>query len=257
MFFRSPALRRLVVKTPEMAKLLPDCLAPRPGTRYIEATVSRTKAGRISAPVALDPGGDLSDWEVRLHFVDRTGGNPVRVTTDPTNHEAVLLDTLDNRGIEWTRPPRSIHLDEIVVDPNLVRMLGRVSGVIDAESDGLADLASRRRTFHEIDASSFVVAEITRLGVSAFSCRYGVEMITTEKIKAGRPPGAVTIARVLQCIDVPESAVRLCLLDNCERTVVRPNARYCSPAHRNHASRLRRKVYKTSDSSTMTAAGRG
>jgi hypothetical protein len=247
-----PALRRLVVKTPEMATLLPDCLGPRPGTRYVEATVSRAKGERIGAPVALDPGGDLSDWEVQLHFVDRTGGEPVRVTTDPTNQRAILLDTLDNRAVEWTRPPRSVSLDEIVVDPHLVRTVGRVSGVIDADADGLADLVKRRRVFHEADASSFVLAEIVRLGVTGFSCRYGVPGSTAQKIKAGRPPAARTIAQVLMSLDVPDGAARSCQLDGCDRTVVRRNARYCSPAHRNQASRVRRRVDKANLSETVT-----
>ena len=56
-----PALRRLMVKTPEMARMSPECLGARPGTRYLQATLPPRRRGIDETPVALDPGGDLAD----------------------------------------------------------------------------------------------------------------------------------------------------------------------------------------------------
>ncbi|MGC8628575.1 MAG: hypothetical protein ACP5VR_13700, partial [Acidimicrobiales bacterium] len=71
----APALRRLMVKAPAMAKALPACLGARPGTRYLEAQVAN-EGQRGTVPVALDPGGDLSGWQA-LTWVDRRSGRPV------------------------------------------------------------------------------------------------------------------------------------------------------------------------------------
>jgi hypothetical protein len=117
-----PALRRLQVTTPELLKSLPKSLGLRPGSRYVEALVSELRPG-VGAPVALDPGGDLSDW-VGLGWVDRVTDEPRQVTTDPAERDAVLLETLDARAVRWAGRPRTDPIEMVEVDPNLVQHVG-------------------------------------------------------------------------------------------------------------------------------------
>jgi hypothetical protein len=56
-----PDVRRRIVKTPEMAARLPTQLGARLGTRYVEGAVEKGLRTRQPTPVALDPGGDLSN----------------------------------------------------------------------------------------------------------------------------------------------------------------------------------------------------
>lgn len=139
-----PALRRLRVTTPETARQLPTCLGARPGTRYVEGL--RADCTTPSLPVALDPGDDLADWN-HLTWVDKANGKSVRVTTDAENYEAVVLETLSARGVEWSRKPRTVPIDSVEVDPLLVQHVGRVSGMIDADEEGLGDLRARRPVY--------------------------------------------------------------------------------------------------------------
>jgi hypothetical protein len=143
-----PALRRLRVTTPEVMRQLPACLGARPGTRYVEGQRYDPHGTSRSTPVAIDPGGDLANWH-QLAWVDKTTGKPVRVTTDAEDFGAVVLETLSGRGVEWSRKPRTVPIDVVEVDPLLVRHVGRVSGMIDADDDGLGDLAARRPVYDD------------------------------------------------------------------------------------------------------------
>ena len=131
-----PSLRRLMVKTPEMASALPECFGARPGTRYVQATVHPLRKGVDETPVALDPGGDIARWW-KLHWVGQSTGSGNRVTTDPRDVGAVLLESLDYRAVLWSKPPRTVPIESVTVFPELVRRVGRVSGVIDADEVGL------------------------------------------------------------------------------------------------------------------------
>jgi hypothetical protein len=137
-----PAIRRLMVKTPAMAYALHACLGARPGTRYIEMSGRDVYRGQEVTVVALDPGGDLSEWD-QLSWVVNTSGEPVRVTTDPDDRGAlsaepgvVLVASLDQKGCDWSKPPRRDPISEVVVTPGNVRYVGRASAVIDADTDG-------------------------------------------------------------------------------------------------------------------------
>jgi hypothetical protein len=139
-----PALRRLVVKTPAMAKALPACLGARPGTRYLEAQAAN-EGQRPVVPVALDPGGDLADWQA-LTWVDQRSGQRIQVTTGPDDHDNIRIVTLDEKAADWSRPSRRAVVTEVVVDPRRVRVKGRVSPVLDAVSDeGSGTEAAKRR----------------------------------------------------------------------------------------------------------------
>jgi hypothetical protein len=143
----APALRRLMVKTPAMAKALPACLGARPGTRYLEAQAAN-QGQRGIVPVALDPGGDLASWQ-GLAWVDQRSGRRVQVTTDPEDYDSVRVVTLDEKAADWSRPSRRAVVTEVVVDPRRLRVKGRVSPVLDAISDeGSGTEAARRRPLY-------------------------------------------------------------------------------------------------------------
>ncbi len=133
-----PALSRLRVSSPRIVASLPVALGARPGSYFVEGIVDTAfdRSGR--APVALDPGGDLAQW-AGLRWLDRHAGRPLSVTTDPVaaaSTGAVLLATLDDRAVAWSRRPRSEPISDVIVDPRLVVHLGRLSGVIDADDAG-------------------------------------------------------------------------------------------------------------------------
>lgn len=141
-----PALRRLRVATPESAHQLPAGLGTRPSTRYVEGQRHDPCDASPSPPVAIDPGGDLANWR-QLAWMDRTTGKPVRVTTDPEDFGAVVLETLSGRSVDWSRKPQTIPIDAVEVDPLLVQHVGRVSGMIDADNEVLGDLPARRPVY--------------------------------------------------------------------------------------------------------------
>jgi hypothetical protein len=136
-----PELRRRTVKTAQQAGGLPAALGARLGTRYIEGVVSDLHGADISARVALDPGGDLADWHEIL-WTAYADCEPTNVTTDPRDHAAVLLKTLDTKATRWSRRSPVKPIGAIIV--NEVQHLGRVSPVIDADADGDQQPAEQR-----------------------------------------------------------------------------------------------------------------
>jgi hypothetical protein len=237
-----PALRRLMVKTPEMAKLLPPCLGARPGTRYVEAS-GATWSGRSSGRmlVALDPGGDLSNWK-DLRWVDKATGETSPVTTDPEKWEVVILETLDERAIEWSRDPRSEPIDSLVIDPDLVAYPGHVSGVIDADADGLGDLARRRPLLRDANRLGAVQTLARRMGKRAFADLTGLPPTVAERAAAGRPISPGNVAKAIDAMRAGSDIRHTCAHDGCDQLVARTSALYCSPAHAARAYRKRKKT---------------
>ncbi len=232
-----PTLRRLAVRTPEMASLLPACLGAGPGTRYVEGVVDILRRAVSPTPVALDPGGPLDD-PFSLGWVVKATGARCRATTDPTDTGAILLESLDARAIRWSRPPVTGPIDVVIVDETLIQRVGRVSGVIDADADGLTDLAHRRPVADHGDPVGFAIREAGRLGPAAFSQCYSVPLRTAERIAGGGKPSPATVERVIGSLGSADS--RTCALEGCEEPVMRPNIWYCRPAHGDRAYRRRR-----------------
>jgi hypothetical protein len=140
-----PAFRRLMVKTPEMADALPACLGARPGTRYIEGEVRSLSAGETPA-AALDPGGDLAGWR-DLVWVNKGSGRAECLSTAPEDFDTVQPVTLDDKGMDWSRPPSLEPITAVEVDR--VRNVGHVSGVLDADEAGMVGDLGRYRPDYE------------------------------------------------------------------------------------------------------------
>jgi hypothetical protein len=233
-----PAIRRLSVTTQEVAKTVPEIFR-RPGTHYLEGTGSLLRRDIDPSVVAFDPGGDHVDpWA--LTWYDRRTGEPVRITTDPLDIDAVILDTLDSRAIAWAtkRPPAPV--ESVTVDPMRVRIVGAVSGVIDADLDGLDDPGARRTVYQEVDAAAVVRADAMRLGKREFIRRTGLSEGVAQRAASGwriSERNAATALRELR----RDPGARQCSLGGCDEPVAATNARFCSKAHRDRAYRLRRR----------------
>jgi single-strand DNA-binding protein len=236
-----PALRRLVVTTPEVLASLPAALGARLGTRYLEGVldrVLRTNGG--GSPVALDPGGDLADWS-NLRWVDRRTGERIHATTDPADVDAVLLDTLARRGAAWSARSSIEPIDEVTVDPALVRHVGSASAVIDAELDGIpGTLSSRRTVYDEADQLAAVHRWAATLGSRSFARLTGLPITVARRAATGRPISPTNLAKAIAALGLADTATA-CAADGCHNPVVRAGARYCSPRCQDRQKKRRRR----------------
>ena len=222
-----PALRRLTVKNRQTARELPEDFHARAGTQYVEGLVAPIQRNLFSSVVALDPGGDISNWQ-ELSWYDRSSGYQVRVTTDPTDVWAVLLQTLENRANEYVRPPRSSPLRTVVVDPSLVKFLGRTSGVIDAQLDGVKNLEDIRREFSGADVTKHLFDSLRDEGPAAVARRTGIPASTLSAIARGTSPGAKTLRHYADSLGSSQRIGNLCAREACPGKILRLNQRYCS-----------------------------
>jgi hypothetical protein len=232
-----PAIRRLVVTTWEVARTLPKPFR-RLGTRYLEGVISPLRRGVEPSVVALDPGGDLAHWpELRWH--DRRTGKWRRVTTDLTDVDAVLLDTLDWRAVDWMERKPSPTINAVSVERLRLKIVGAASGVIDAELDGLSDPGARRVVHRDLDRLAIVHADAARLGKREFMRRTGLSEGVAMRTVRQQPISARNVERALRGL-AREAPWRRCGLEGCDETLVLARSRYCSKAHRDRAYRSRK-----------------
>jgi transcriptional regulator with XRE-family HTH domain len=250
-----PALRRLTVRSREIALSLPSVLGLLPGTRYLEGLVAVAQRGLHGSVVALDPGGDLSNWE-SLAWYDRASGKRVRVTTDPKDAEAVLLQTLEDRAVEYRRPPRTKPLAFVMVDPRLIKFVGRTSDVIDADLNGEENLSEKRHEFSRADVAGHLVEALQRNGTAEVARRTGLSVSTLSAIARGTSPRSRTVRRYLETLRSVERSGRTCAWEECAATITRPNQRFCSRAHADRAYRKCKKgrVSPRREENSMTCA---
>jgi hypothetical protein len=201
------------------------------------ATWSGTFYGRTL--VALDPGGDLSNWQ-DLQWVDCSTGQSRGVTTGPDLNRSVILETPDERASLWSRAPRSEPIDEVVIDPDLVAYTGRVSGVIDADADGLEDPGRYRPTYEGARSLAAVQKVAQSLGYRAFARRTGLALSVAKRAATGRAISPRNVDRALRALGRDGTGVE-CALPGCDQVVTRGRASYCSKAHRDRAYRARKR----------------
>jgi hypothetical protein len=234
-----PTLQRFVVKTPEMARTLPTRFGARPGTRYVVGVLDEIRRGPHPSPVALDPGGDLGNWR-DLAWFDRGTGAPIQVTTDPLELDAVLLESLASRAARWSSPPPAAPIPEVVVDRFLIRRVGRASGVIDADLDGVeGDLANRRPDYEEARCTEALSALAREVGPRSFARRTGLPIKDAERAALGHRLSEANCAKALRALHTASG--RSCPIDGLQ-VPERPNAVYCSPACKDRAYWRRRKA---------------
>jgi hypothetical protein len=240
-----PAVRRLAVTTPEVLRSLPAALGARVGTRYLEAMADQTFGRQaIGSLVALDPGGDLSEWQ-SLRWLDRRSGREVRVSTATSDIDAVQLTSLADKAAAWSRPPSYAPITQVVVDPLWLDYRGRVSGVIDAYIDGLpGDLSARRAVY--VDGAGLglgqreALVDLARsLSYAEFARRGCTTPRVAAEVVAGVLPRPEVAQRIVRAFRGAEHAERVCALDGCEHPVHRVNRRFCEccPSHKARANK--------------------
>lgn len=244
-----PALRCYLVKTPEMRDLLPAAIGARPGTRYVEASGAGSFFGRTL--VALDQGGDRVDWQ-NWPWLDKATGDSATVTTrlDDPDLGAVVLETLDERAARYSDPPRGEPIGAVIVDRDRIAHVGRVSGVLDADEDGLGNLRIRRPVHREADRLPAVQNDARRLGKREFARLTGLPATVAERAAKGQPISARNVATALAALRTAKSD-RVCELPGCDAVLGRGARRFCSLLH---AKRVRDRSYRARKADRLAAA---
>jgi hypothetical protein len=223
-------VRRLQAATAAALRRVPEALGAHPFAPLVQAQPDRAYAPKADAPIALDPGTNLREWR-DLDWRERDG----RPSTAPL---LALVDFAER----WAHPLPPEDQSGIVVEPRLIRRVGRGGALIDARLAGSTAPASDHQVvYDEGDPAGFVVDEVKRLGPARFARRFGVPERTARGIANGRRPSQTTVRRVVRALRVVTHDTRRCALDGCDEAVWRPNARYCTPAHADRAYRLRRR----------------
>ena len=225
-----PAFRLLSVVSPEILDSLPRSLGARPGTAFVQASRDDLYGGEDQgAVVAIDPGDDLAGWRDLAWFDLRTGAR-VHVTTDRRDIDAVVLATLDERAIAWSIAPKHEPIEEVWVVPALFRHVGRVSGVLDADIDGLAgDVRDRRPVYDDGAWLQAVIDYAQALGKRAFSRRTGLKATVAGRAAQGEGISKANVHKALRALRVDDGSPRRCAAAPCKRPVFRLGAIYCSP----------------------------
>jgi hypothetical protein len=237
-----PAFRLLSVVSPEVLDSLPRSLGATPGTAFVQASRDNLYGGEDQgAVIAIDPGNDLAGWRDLAWFDPRTGGR-VPATTDRRNIDAVVLATLDEKAIAWSRAPRHDPVDEVWVVPALVRHVGRVSGVLDADIDGLpGDLRDRRPVYDEAKRADVAIAWAKALGPRRFARRAGISVSASGRAALRGRISKANVHKALRALRVDDGAPRRCAAEGCELPVFRVGARYCSVRCRRREEKRRQR----------------
>jgi rubrerythrin len=177
------------------------------------------------------------------------------VTTDPSGTGGIILETLDERATLWSRPPPSEPIAEVVIDPNYISYVGRVSGVIDAEDDGRGDIARFRPVHQKARRLEAVQREAHRMGYRAFARRTGLSESVAKRAAAGQVISAANAAKALDALGSVDAGQVVCAQDGCTEIVGQPNARFCSKAHKDRAYRKRKKERMLAEGGACPSCG--
>ena len=220
---------------------MPRPLGLRPFARVIEAEASPFGCPSCHPrPVAPDPGGDLSLWRI-YPWHDAHSSLPVCLTTDPTEIGAVLVETLRSKATEWVRPSPNGHPESVILDPLLMRAVGRPGG---AFSDGRSQALRS-----DLDVPLILATAVRALGASCMADLTGLPDRTVRYL-ASRRPRASTVGAATAGLQMqlgPDPLPRLldlvgdlsCAMPGCSESP-RRRSRTCSERHRKAVARRSR-----------------
>jgi hypothetical protein len=153
-----------------------------------------------------------------------------------------VLATLDEKAIAWSMAPKHEPIKEVWVVPALFRHVGRVSGVLDADIDGLAgDLRDRRPVYDDGARLQAVIDYAQALGKRAFSRRTGLKATVAGRAAEGERISKANVHRALRALRVDDGSPRRCAAEPCKRPVFRVGARYCSVRCRRREEKRRQR----------------
>jgi hypothetical protein len=206
----------------------------------VEAQPDPFVSGHAASPVTLDPGTDLAEWAA-LAWFDRVGPLDVTTTEIPSVASLVRLRTLRDFAEDWSHPVAHDDPGPVVVEPRLIRRVGRSGTLIDARlADPTASTKDHQIVTDDGDAAGFVAEMADRLGPRPFERRTGVSRSAAQRAATNVPISPRNRARAVRALQMTHDAAR-CALDGCEEPVPRPNARYCCRAHSDAAYRQRKR----------------
>ncbi len=211
---------------------------------------------RDVGPVALDPGGDLAEWQ----NIDWRGvRGPVAATVDPADAglsndgtEQVLLSNLGGKATRWLGPRVVDERSSVVVEPELIRRVGRSGALIEAQlADPSADTSDLRAVYSEGDPVCYLARQVRTLGPRVFARATGVSPRSAERIRDGKKVRPSTVRAAIASLRIVTSGTPRCPVD--DKPVFRRGATYCSAACRSTARRRRqRRALATQATATST-----
>jgi len=236
-----PAVLRVSLSGPDVLAQMPPAMGLRPFARVVEAEVLQTgDTRRDPRPVAPDPGDDLGGWR-ELPWYDARSSQPISVTTDPTEIDSVVLETLRSKSVEWVRPREPRGSFGVIVDPLLLRDVGRAGG---AFSDG-----SPQTLWSDVNGAAVLMRAAIALGAPRTAELAGLAESTARFIAAGRSPSIATVRQALagltrrlgpdplpRLLDLIEK--RTCAYPRCD-AAPRRRSQTCSERHRKALARLK------------------
>lgn len=252
-----PVVERVQPSTPDALAESSGALRARPFSRLVVArarsfspciveTSDREGGdGRLPRPVALDPGGDLPDWPA-LEWRDAHTGRTIRVATDPDEAlgpNVAGVVRLGEVARVWARPRARPLPETILVDPLLVRRVGRAAGRFYG--------ATPQFTHGEADDASALAALARLIGPSRFADATGLPRRTADRIRAGIRPRATTIAAagaglrgrglsLAAALDIAHRSPNLCAHPECKYPVRQFGGRCAEHQHEHDRLRKRR-----------------
>ncbi|HXY45423.1 MAG TPA: hypothetical protein VEH29_14635 [Acidimicrobiales bacterium] len=226
-----PALERHSLSTPTALDEMPDNLGCRPFSRIVEAISTYGDCH----PVALDPGGELADLGL-LAFFDARTGPPGEISCHPEATGAFVVDSLRARAVEWGHVADRSPSGPVVLDPLLVRTVGKSGTVFVDDSPQLV--------YAEVDAASVLLEAARRLRGPLVAEVCGLRPRTARALAVGRQPEPATVAVALSALkerfgpdplptllDLAELAAdSCCQWPSCAEATSRPGGSWC-PTH--------------------------
>jgi hypothetical protein len=210
----------------------------RPGAHILEAT-PLYPTRNAPRPIAADPGGIIDNPE-DLDWYDAHTGDPILITTDPTDLDSVQVVSLRAAARDWGTPKDHDDLpDVIILHPDDAHAVIR---------RGIALLETGEHIGRGLDEARIVTHAYRILGAARYAATFGGTEDAAKKLRTRRP-GAAKIGRVVggsvqrdphafaQLADRVASAAPRCTYDGCTE-VIGPRGRYC-PAHRDVVRRTK------------------
>ncbi len=233
-----PCLEREQAFSPaRIAELAKRGLKVRPGS-YIVRGITRSASN--TSPVALDPGGNLADWQ----SLDWRGADGERVQPEVRTAHVARLTDLDSLGAKAWRwlAPRPLP-DGGLVEVDRIAWVGKAGhllevGLVSAD----ADTSGLRATYDCGELLAYLTERAQTMGERHFAAMAGVSRGAAARLRNGKRIRPGTIRRAAAGLKVRLTSTPTCAFDACDRPVWTKCGHYCSERHKHSAAEARRRA---------------